>query len=91
MKGLLNINFGVGRFHGIPQSYQFSHRFCWNNFLQVCLLVNQRYQVSLLIFINRTEEVYRLVRGSKVIGDKKYLMNSDKQLEEAVRIWTKDN
>ena len=32
-----------------------------------------------------------LVKGSKVIGDTKYLMRSVKQEAEAVGIWTEDN
>ena len=38
--------FGGGRFHMLPQSYEFSHGFCLNNFLQVWLIGNQRDQVT---------------------------------------------
>ena len=35
--------------------------------------------------------MYILVRGSKLIGDMKYLMRSVKQAVEAVVIWTEEN
>ena len=84
-------HFGVGRFHMLPQSFRFAHCFFLNNFLQVWLIGNQRYQVPLFRYINETNEVYRLVRGSKVLGDMKYLMRSVKQLAVEIRIWTEDN
>ena len=61
-------HYGVGRFHMIPQSYAFAHRFCLNNLLQVWFIGNQIYQVSPYRYINQTDEVYLLVRGSKVLG-----------------------
>ena len=45
----LKYRFGGGRFHMLPQSYTFSHGICLNTFLQVWLIVNQRYQVPLFI------------------------------------------
>ena len=84
-------NFGGGRFHMLPQSYKFSHSHCLNNFLQVWLIGNQRYQVPPLIFINWADEVSHFVRGSKVLGDMKYLMKSVKLSAEAVVIWTENN
>ena len=75
--------FGGGRFHMLPQSYNFSHGLCLNNLLQVWLIGHQRYQVPPFGYINWEVEVSRLVRGSKVIGDMKYLMVSVKRAEEA--------
>ena len=96
MQSILNertfkYHYGVGRFHMIPQSYAFAHRFCLNNLLQVWFIGNQIYQVSPYIYINQTDEVYRLVRGVKVLGDMKYLMRSVKRSAEAVGIWTVDH
>ena len=34
-----------GGVHMLHQSYEFSHGLCLNNFLQVCLIFNQRDQV----------------------------------------------
>ena len=62
-------HFGVGRLHILPRSYTFVHGFCLNILLQVWLIGNQRYQVSSYRYINQTDEVYRLVRGSKMLGD----------------------
>ena len=62
----------------LPQSYKFSHDRCLNNFLQVLLLGNLRYQVTLFRYINQTSGVSRLVRGRKVTGDRKYLIKSVK-------------
>ena len=70
----LNFHFGEGRFRMLPQSYTFSHGLCSNNFPQVLLIGNQRDQVTLLTYINWDDEVSRLVRGRKVLGDMKYLM-----------------
>ena len=75
----------------LPQSYGFSHGLCLNNLLKVLLICNQRYQVPPFRYINRADEVSRLVLERKVIGDMKYLMRSVKQAEEAVGIWTEDN
>ena len=50
-------NFGEGRFHMLPQSYTFSHALCLNNFLQVRLIDNQRYQVLPFRYINWADEV----------------------------------
>ena len=75
----------------LPQSYTFYHRLCLNNFLQVLLIGNQRYQVTLLIYINWDDEVSFLVRGRRFLGDMKYLMRPVKQAAETVGIWTGDN
>ena len=40
------------RFHLLPQSYNFYLGLCSDNFLQVLLICNQRYQVSPFIYIN---------------------------------------
>ena len=42
-------------------------------------------------YINRYDEVYILVRGSKVPGYMKYLMRSVKQAVQLVGTWTEDN
>ena len=60
----------------LPRSYKFSHRHFLNNFLQVLLIVNQRYKVPPFRYINWEDEVYRLVRGRKFLGNMKYLMRS---------------
>ena len=75
----------------LPQSYEFSHGLCLNNFLQVWFIYNKRDQVPLLIYINRDDELSILVRGRKVLGDMKCLMRSVKRAAEAVGIWTEDN
>ena len=36
----------------LPQSYEFYHGLCLNNFLKVWLIVNQRYRVSPFRYIN---------------------------------------
>ena len=54
----------------LHQSYEFSHGLCSDNFLQVWLIGNQRYQVSPLRYIDQYDEVSHLVRGSIVLGDK---------------------
>ena len=69
---------GGGRFHMLPGSYTFSHGLCLNNFLQVWLICNQRDQVLPFRYINKADEVSNFVRGSKVLGDMKYLMRSVK-------------
>ena len=74
----------------IPHSYKFAHGFCLNNLLQVWFIGNQIYKVTPFRYINQTDEVYRLVRGSKALGDMKYLMRLVKQSAEAVGIWTED-
>ena len=84
-------HFGGGRFHTIPQSYEFSHGLCLNNFLQVCLKGNQRDQPPPFIYFIQADEVSHLVRGRKVIGDMKYLMRPVKQVAEAIGICTEDN
>ena len=78
-------------FHMLPQYYKFSHGLCLNNFLQVWLIGNQRYQVIPFRYINWADEVSHLVIGRKVLEDKKYLMRPVKQREETVEIWTEDN
>ena len=75
----------------LPQSYKFSHGLCLNNLLKYLLIGNQRYQVPPFIYINRVDKVYHLGRGSKVLGDMKYLMRSVKLAAGAVGIWTEDN
>ena len=75
----------------LPQSCTSYHRLCLNNFLQVLLIGNQRYQVTLLIYINWDDEVSFLVRGRRFLGDMKYLMRPVKQAAETVGIWTEDN
>ena len=69
-------NFGGGEFHMLSQSYKFSHGLCLNNFLQVWLIGNQKYQLPPFRYINRDDEVSHLVRIKKVLGDMKYLMRS---------------
>ena len=69
-------HFGGGRFHMLPQSYEFSQGLCLDNLLQVRLIGYQRDQVNLLRYINRYYEVSRLVRLRKVLGDMEYLTRS---------------
>ena len=78
MEGLLDIIFGRGRFHMLPQYYKFSHDLYVNNFLQVWLIGNQRDQVPLFRYNKRDDEVYNLFRGWKVLGNMEYLMRSVK-------------
>ena len=75
----------------LPQSYEFSHGLCLNNFLQVLFIGNQRDHVTPFRYINWDDEVYHFVRGWKVLGDMKYLIRSVKRAAEAVGIWTKEN
>ena len=75
----------------LPQSYNFYHRLCLNNFIQVWLIGNQGDWVTMFIYINQSDQVYHLVRGRKVLGDMKYLMRQVKRAEEAVVIFTEDN
>ena len=75
----------------LPQSYKLSHGLCLKHFLQVCLFINHRYQVTPFRYINWNDEMSRLVRGRKVLGGKKYLMRSVKQAAEAILIWTEEN
>ena len=75
----------------LPQSYTFSHGLFFDNFLEVWLIGNQRNQVHPFIYINWYNWLSHLVRGSKVLGGKKYLMRSVKQAAEAVGIWTEEN
>ena len=63
----------------LPQSYEFSHGLCLNNFPKVWLIGNQIDQVPPFRYINRDDEVSILVRGNKFIGDMKYLMRSVKR------------
>ena len=74
----------------LPQSCKFSHGLCLNNFLRVWLIGNQRYQISPFRYINWDDEVSRLVRGRKVLGNMKYLMRSVKRAAEAVGSWTEE-
>ena len=75
----------------LPQSYNFFLGLCLNNFLQVLLIVNKRYQVTPFRYINRDDGLSHLVTGGKVLGYMKYLMRSVKQAAEAVVIWTEEN
>ena len=84
-------HFWGGRFHMIPQSYKFSYGLCLNSLLKFWLIVNQRDQVSMFIYINRSDEVYHLVIVSKVLGDMKYLIMPVKRAAELVGIWTEEN
>ena len=70
----------------LPQSYKISHGHYLNNFLQVLLIGNQRYQVPPFRYINQADEVYHSVRVIKVLGDMKYLMRPDKPSVEAIGI-----
>ena len=60
----------------LPQSYEFSHSLCLDKFPQVWFICNQRDQIPPFRYINRADEVSHLVRGSKFLGDVKYLMRS---------------
>ena len=82
----LKYYFGGSRFDMLPQYHKFSQSLSLNNPLQVLLIGNQRDQVPLFIYINHAAGVYSFVRGSKVIGDMKYLTRSVKQAVEAVEI-----
>ena len=75
----------------LPQSYKFSHGLCFNNFLQVQLIGNQRYQVPPFRYIIQYDVLSNLVRGWNLQGGMKYLMRSVKQAAEAVGIWTEEN
>ena len=57
----------------LPQFYKFSHGLCLNNFLQLWLMGNQRYQPPVFRYIDHTDGVSHLVIGRKVSGDMKYL------------------
>ena len=57
----------------LPQSYKFTRGLCLNNVLKVWFIGNQRYQVNPFRYINWADEVSHLVRGSKMLGDMKYL------------------
>ena len=75
----------------LTHSYEFSQVLSLNNFLQFWLIGNQRDQVPPFRYINCDDELSHLVRGSKVLGDMKYLMRSIKLASEAVGICTEDN
>ena len=75
----------------LHQYYKFSHGLCLNNSLQVWLIGNQRYQVTPFRYINQAGEVSHIVRGSKVLGDMKYLIRQVKGATEAVGIWTEES
>ena len=62
-----------------------------NDFLQVWLIGNYRYQVLSFTGNNWDDEVYLLIRRRKVLGDMKYLTRSVKQAAEALRVWAEDN
>ena len=68
----------------IPRSYKFSQSLCLNNFFQVWLIFNKRNQVTTFRYINWADEVSHLVRGSKLLGDMKYLIKSVKRAADAV-------
>ena len=82
---------GRGRFHILPQSKNFSHGLCLDNFLQVLLIGNKKDQVPPFRYINQDDYLSCLVRGRKVLEYMKYLMRSVKQAAEAVVIWTGDH
>ena len=73
----------------IPQSYNYSHDLCLNNFLQLWLIGNQRYQVTLFRYTNWDDDMFRFIIQKKLLQDMKYLMRPFKQAAEAVGIWTK--
>ena len=58
----------------LPQSYTFSRGLCLIHFLKFGLIDNQRYQVALFRYITWADEVSHLVRGKKVLGNMKYLI-----------------
>ena len=89
--GNFKYNFWGGRFHMLPQYCKFTHGLCLNNWLQVLLIVNQRYQVPLFIYINCSDEVSHLVGERKVLGYMKYLLRSVKRAEESVGILNENN
>ena len=62
-----------------------------NSVLKSWLIVNQIDQITPFIYIVKNGEVSHLFRGSKVIGDMKYLMRSVKRTADAVGIWNEDN
>ena len=84
-------HFGGGRFHILPQCYEFSYGLCLNCLLQVRLIGNQIDQAPLFRYNNRDDEVSFLVRVRTVLEGIKYLMTSVKGASEAVGIWTEDN
>ena len=71
----------------LPQSYKFSQGLFLDTFLQVLFIGNQRYQVTLFVYINRSGEVSCLFIRRKVLEDMKYLLRSVKRAAEAVEIW----
>ena len=75
----------------LPQSYKFYNGLCLNIFLQVLLIGNERYQVTLFRYINQADLMSHLVRGRRFLWNMKYLMRSVKRAAEAVGIWTEDN
>ena len=87
----LKYHFGVGRFYIFPRAYKISPGLCLNNFLQVLLIGNQIDQATLLRCMNWDNEMYRLVRRRKVLGDMKYLIMSVKRSAEEVGICTEEN
>ena len=56
----------------ILQYYELSQRVCLNNPLQIQLIGNKIYQPPPFRYINWDDELSRLVRGGKVLGDMKY-------------------
>ena len=75
----------------LPQSYEFSHGLCLNNFLQVLLVGNQRDQIPPFIYINQDYGVSCFFRRVKGLEYMIYLFRSVKQTAEVVRILTEDN
>ena len=75
----------------LPQSYKLSHELCLNDFLQVWLIGNKRYQVTPFRYINWDDEVSHLVRGRKLLGDMQNSLRSVKLAAQTVGIWTEDN
>ena len=84
-------HFGVGRLHILPHSYTFASGFCFNSLLQVWVIGNQIYQITPFRYINHNDEVYLLVRVSKVLCDMEYFMRLVKLSAEAVGIWTENH
>ena len=60
-QGTFKCHFWGSRFYMFPHSYKFSRGLCLNNFLQVCLISNQKDQVPPFRYINWADEVSRLV------------------------------
>ena len=75
----------------ILQYYKVSHGLCLNNFLQILLICNQKYQFPPFGYIIQDYDVSHLVRVRKVTGHMKSLMRLVNRGVEAVEICTDDN